>query len=104
MVRAGHYPPMQAVMNPPKSSGTAYLAYPGRLLAEVADALCKYDDAANYRDTATNVVKVYRAAFTENGVIHSDRQRVFARCAGKIRLCGHCLQAAFAVRCPRLAV
>ena len=90
-------------MNPRKSSGTAYLAYSGRLLAEVVEALGKADDAANYRDTAANAVKAYRTAFTENGVIHSDHQRVFVRCAGKIRLCGHCLQAAFAVRCPRLA-
>ena len=66
--------PMQAMMNPRKSVGTAYLAYSGRLLAEVADELGKADDAANYRDTAANAVKAYRAAFTENGVIHSDRQ------------------------------
>ena len=82
-------------MNPRKSSGTAYLACSGRLLAEVVEALGKADDAANYRDTAANAVKAYRTAFTENGVIHSDHQRVFVRCAGKIRLCGHCLQAAF---------
>lgn len=45
------------MMNPRKSVGTAYLAYSGRLLAEVADALRKSDDAANYRDTAANAVK-----------------------------------------------
>ena len=114
-------------------------------MAEVADTLGKADDAANYRDTAANAVKAYRAAFTENGIIHSDRQceyvraiafallgedesktaaatlnqmviengyhlntgfcpHRFVRCAGKIRLCGHCLQAAFAARRPRLAV
>ena len=49
--------PMQAMMNPRKSVGTAYLAYSGRLLAEVAEALGKADDAANYRDTAANAVK-----------------------------------------------
>ena len=71
--------PMQAMMNPRKSVGTAYLAYSGRLLAEVADELGKADDAANYRDTAANAVKAYRAAFTENGVIHSDRQCEYVR-------------------------
>ena len=59
--------------------GSAYLAYSGRLLAEVADALGKSDDAANYRDTAANAVKAYRAAFTDNGVIHSDRQCEYVR-------------------------
>ncbi len=66
-------------MNPRKSVGTAYLAYSGRMLAEVADALGKSDDAANYRDTAANAVKAYRAAFTENGIIHSDRQCEYVR-------------------------
>ena len=49
------------------------------MLAEVADELGKADDAANYRDTAANAVKAYRAAFTENGVIHSDRQCEYVR-------------------------
>ena len=70
---------MQAMMNPRKSVGTAYLAYSGRLLAEVADELGKADDAANYRGTAANAVKAYRAAFTENGVIKSDRQCEYVR-------------------------
>ena len=48
-------------------------------MAEVADTLGKADDAANYRDTAANAVKAYRAAFTENGIIHSDRQCEYVR-------------------------
>ena len=71
--------PMQAMMNPRKSVGTAYLAYSGRLLAKVAEALGKADDAANYRGTAANAVKAYRTAFTENGVIKSDRQCEYVR-------------------------
>lgn len=59
--------PMQAMMNPRKSVGTAYLAYSGRLLAEIAQALGKAEDAAQYRDTAEKAVKAYRAAFTDNG-------------------------------------
>ena len=49
------------------------------MLAEVADALGRSDDAANYRGTAANAVKAYRTAFTENGVIKSDRQCEYVR-------------------------
>ena len=71
--------PMQAMMNPRKSVGTAYLAYSGRLLAEIAQALGKAEDAAQYRDTAEKAVKAYRAAFTDNGKITSDRQCEYVR-------------------------
>ena len=70
---------MQAMMNPRKSVGTAYLAYSGRLLAEIAQALGKAEDAAQYRDTAEKAVKAYRAAFTNNGTITSDRQCEYVR-------------------------
>ena len=56
--------PMQAMMNPRKSVGTAYLAYSGRLLAEIAQALSKAEDAAQYCDTAEKARLAYRAAFT----------------------------------------
>ena len=59
--------------------GTAYLAYSGRLLAEIAQALGKAEDAAQYRDTAEKAVKAYRAAFTDNGKITSDRQCEYVR-------------------------
>ena len=42
--------PMQAMMNLRKSVGTAYLAYSGRLLADVAQALGRAQDAETYRD------------------------------------------------------
>ena len=71
--------PQQAMMNPRKSVGTAYLAYSGRVLAQVADALGKAEDAARYRDIADKAKKAYRAAFTENGAIHSDRQCEYVR-------------------------
>lgn len=71
--------PMQAMMNPRKSVGTAYLAYSGRLLAEIAQALGKAEDAAQYRDTAEKAVKAYRTAFTDNGKITSDRQCEYVR-------------------------
>ena len=71
--------PMQAMMNPRKSVGTAYLAYSGRLLAEIAQALGKAEDAVQYRDTAEKARLAYRAAFTDNGKITSDRQCEYVR-------------------------
>ena len=71
--------PMQAMANPRKSVGTAYLAYSGRLLAEIATALGRQEEAETYRTTADKAVKAYRAAFTEDGVIHSDRQCEYVR-------------------------
>ena len=66
-------------MNPRKSVGTAYLAYSGRLLAEIAQALGKAEDAVQYRDTAEKARLAYRAAFTDNGKITSDRQCEYVR-------------------------
>ena len=71
--------PMQAMANPRKSVGTAYLAYSGRLLAEIAAALDRKEDACFYRDTAAKATNAYRVAFTQNGVIHSDRQCEYVR-------------------------
>ena len=70
---------MQAMMNPRKSVGTAYLAYSGRLLAEIAQALGKAEDAVQYRDTAEKARLAYRAAFTDNGKITSDWQCEYVR-------------------------
>lgn len=66
-------------MNPRKSVGTAYLAYSGRLLAEIAQALGKAEDAAQYRDTAEKARLAYHAAFTDHGKITSDRQCEYVR-------------------------
>lgn len=71
--------PMQAMSNPRKSVGTAYLAYSGRLLSEIAAVLGRQEDAETYRDCSAKAVKAFRAAFTENGVIHSDRQCEYVR-------------------------
>lgn len=70
---------MQAMMNPRKSVGTAYLAHSGRILSEIAGVLGHPEDAAQYRDTAEKARLAYRTAFTENGVIHSDRQCEYVR-------------------------
>ena len=71
--------PMQAMANPRKSVGTAYLACSGRLLAEIAAVLGRQEEADAYRATANKAVKAYRTAFTEDGVIHSDRQCEYVR-------------------------
>lgn len=71
--------PMQAMMNPRKSVGTAYLAYSGKLLAEIAEVIGKPEDAAQYRDNAAKARLAYRAAFTENGKITSERQCEYVR-------------------------
>ncbi len=71
--------PMQSMSNPRKSVGTAYLAYSGRLLAEIAAALGRQEDACLYCDTASKAEKAYRAAFTQDGVIHSERQCEYVR-------------------------
>lgn len=70
---------MQAMANPRKSVGTAYLAYSGRLLAEIAQALGKPEDAACYRAIAEKARLAYRAAFTKDGEINSDRQCEYVR-------------------------
>lgn len=72
---------MQAMSNPRKSVGTAYLAYSGRLLAEIADVLGKPEDAVRWREASENAARAYRAAFTENGRITSDRQCEYVRAA-----------------------
>ena len=71
--------PMQAMMNPRKTVGTAYLAYSGRLLAEIAAVLGKPEEATQYRDTAEKARLAYRAAFTDHGKITSDRQCEYVR-------------------------
>lgn len=71
--------PMQAMMNPRKSVGTAYLAHSGKLLAEIAAVLDKPEDAARYGDIAEKARLAYRAAFTANGTINSDRQCEYVR-------------------------
>lgn len=71
--------PMQAMSNPRKSVGTAYLAYSGQLLAEIAAVLGRDEDAAGYRDISEKARRAYREAFTEGGCIHSDRQCEYVR-------------------------
>ena len=71
--------PMQAMMNPRKSVGTAYLAYSGHLLASIAEILSRTEDADKYREIAQKATKAYRAAFTQDGIIQSERQCEYVR-------------------------
>lgn len=70
---------IQAMSNPKKSVGTAYLAYSGRLLAQIADILGKPDDADEYRRISELAGLAYRYTFTNDGVIESDRQAEYVR-------------------------
>lgn len=60
-------------------TATAYLAYSSGLLAEIAGVLGKTDDAKRYAMPHENAKKAYQRAYTENGVIHSDRQKDYVR-------------------------
>ena len=71
--------PMQAMQSQCKSVGTAYLAYSGRLLAEIAEALGKADDAMQYRDTAEKATLAYRDFFVKDGKITGTRQCEYVR-------------------------
>ena len=58
---------------------TAYLAYSGDLLAQIADILDHREDARHYRTVSDGAKKAYCAEFTDNGKIVSDRQCQFVR-------------------------
>ncbi|MGT2741915.1 family 78 glycoside hydrolase catalytic domain [Streptococcus plurextorum] len=69
----------EAMMNPRKTVGTAYLAYSGRLLSEIAELLGEEQDAIYYRKISHLAKKAYRHAFTHDGRIKSDRQAEYVR-------------------------
>ena len=58
---------------------TAFFAYSGRMLAEIAAILGKEDDAAYYSKTAEMAKKAWRFIATEDGKISSDRQADYVR-------------------------
>lgn len=58
---------------------TAYFAYSGRLLAEIANILGKNDEGIYYKKIADNAKKAYRFIALENGKIISDRQADYVR-------------------------
>ena len=63
-----------AMRTPQGKVATAFFAYSGRMLAEIAAILGKEDDAAYYSKTAEMAKKAWRFIATEDGKISSDRQ------------------------------
>ncbi len=59
---------------------TAYFAYSGKLLAEIAEIIGNKEDAKQYRSIADQAKKAYRfVALGEDGRIHTDRQAKLVR-------------------------
>ncbi len=58
---------------------TAYFAYSGRLLSEIAAVLGKDEDAARYADTAEKARIALRRITTDNGMITSEREADYVR-------------------------
>ncbi len=68
-----------AMAKPQYKVSTAYYAYSGRILAEIAELLGKSEDAAHYRETAGNAARAFHLVATEDGKIQSDRQAEYVR-------------------------
>ena len=68
-----------AMRMPQSKVATAYFAYSGRLLAEIARVLGKEADAQSYGRTAEYARKAFREIATEDGKIRSDRQAEYVR-------------------------
>ena len=58
---------------------TAFLAHGCLLMQEMAERLGKTEDAEFFRDTYEKTKAAYRYLYTENGIIHSDRQCHYVR-------------------------
>lgn len=58
---------------------TAYLAYSGGLLAQIAMVLGYPKEAKHYREVSEGAKKAYCAEFTQNGKIESNRQCQYVR-------------------------
>lgn len=69
----------EAMRDPNKSIGTAYLYYSGKLLAEIAAVLGKKEDADHFTEVSEQAQKAYYTVFTEQGKIHSERQAEYVR-------------------------
>ena len=62
----------------PKSA-TAYYFYSAKLLSEIAEVLGKEEDARQYAELSSKVREAYISSFTEEGIVHSDRQCDYVR-------------------------
>ena len=68
-----------AMRTPQEKVSTAYFAYSGKLLSEIAGILGKNGDEENYRQIAENAKKAFRYIATEDGKINSGRQAEYVR-------------------------
>lgn len=68
-----------AMRTPQEKVATAYFAYSGKLLSEIAGILGKNEDAEKYRKIAANARKAFRHIATKEGKINSDRQAEYVR-------------------------
>ena len=78
----GHSMAWDAVRNtflPDAEVATAYFAYSAGLLAEIAEVLDKAEDATRHADLSRRVKEAYRHAFTNDGLVDSDRQCRYVR-------------------------
>ena len=67
------------LLMPKPEVGTAYTAYSLRLLAEMAEAVGKTEDAARYHAFSENAVKAYRYYWVKDGEIHTNRMAELVR-------------------------
>ncbi len=68
-----------AMRTPQEKVATAYFAYSGRLLSEIALILGKVEDAEKYRAFAANARLAFRRIALTDGEIRSDRQADYIR-------------------------
>ena len=71
--------PMESMRSGNYDVSTAYYAYSGKLLAKIAEILEQKQDAVRYAQIAENAKQAYLEAFTENGIIQSERQCQYVR-------------------------
>lgn len=68
-----------AMRTPQGKVATAYFAYSGKLMAEIAKVLGKDADAKHYEETSEKAKQAFRFIATTNGKIESDRQAEYIR-------------------------
>lgn len=71
--------PQLAMRSPQYKVATAYLAYSGRLLSEIAQLLNRVDEAHYYKEVSEKATLAYRYVATENGRIRSERQAEYVQ-------------------------
>ena len=68
-----------AMRTPQGKVATAYFAYSGKLMAEIAKVLGKDADAKHYEETSEKAKQAFRFIATKDGKIESDRQAEYIR-------------------------